>query len=314
MYFRYFHLIIVPIFEFSLVDTMENENLLLKEESQIVLAEDFDIRITKFVNKNEVKCQEKHKLEVSPPLSTHEESSNENLINNGTELSTLSKSKLDEVESTHAPKVKTSKNLDDIEKSYFVNNKSNPTKKKMICPLPVLPERPYIKTEDKFHCANCNKPFLAKSALYRHYRKAHMDIIYRCDHCIYETKDKYSLTEHVKVQHLGKGLNVNTVNKHFSHVMKKQYIHKVHEHLCDKCDSAFVQYWQLELHIKVGHEGKGQEHFCNICMKMILKLEEHRDKIHGPPKTFPCKKCKAEFDSKKLLRNHKHKPVVVRYY
>ena len=288
---------------------MENESLHLKEESQIVLAEDFDIRITKIINKNRVKSQEKHKLEVSPPLSTHDDSSNENWID-GTDLLTLSKSKLDEVESTHATKVKTSKIVDDIEKSSFVNNESHLTKKNIFH----LPESTYIKTKDKYHCADCNKPFGGKNALYRHYRRTHMDILYRCDHCIYVNKDKYLLTEHVKVQHLGKGFKCEYCQQTFqSRNLKIIHTNKGHEHLCDKCDSAFVNYWQLELHTKVNHEGKSQEHFCSICMRMFLKLEEHIDKVHRAPKTFPCKKCKAEFKSKKLLRKHKHEPVV-RYY
>lgn len=296
---------------------MEKENLLLNNESQMVLAEDFDIRITRIINKNKVKSQEEHKLEVSPPLSTHDDGSNENWIDNGAaELSTLSKSKLDEIESTHATKVKTSKNVDDIEKSSFVNNESHLTKKEIIQKISrkKIPENIYIKTEDKYHCANCNKPFIQKSAFYRHYQKSHMDIIYRCDQCIYEIKDKYSLTEHVKVQHLGKYKCEFCQQTFKSRNLKTIHTNKRHEHFCDKCDCAFVNYWQLELHIKTDHEGKEQEHFCSICMKMILKLEEHMDKVHGPPKTFPCKKCKAEFKSKKLLKNHKHQPTVVRYY
>ena len=105
---------------------MENENLLLKEESQRLLAENSDIRITKISKEEEVKSHGKHKLETSPVLSIHDDSSNENWIDNGTELSISMESPLDET------KVKNSNNLDDIEKSSFLKNGSHFTKKKRI--------------------------------------------------------------------------------------------------------------------------------------------------------------------------------------
>ena len=86
---------------------MENKKLLLKEESQRVLAENFDIRITKIAKEEKFKSHGKQKSETRPVLSTHEDSSNENWIDNGT-LSTSMESPLDET------KVKNSNNLDDI--------------------------------------------------------------------------------------------------------------------------------------------------------------------------------------------------------
>ena len=87
---------------------MENKKLLLKEESQRVLAENFDIRITKIAKEEKFKSHGKQKSETRPVLSTHEDSSNENWIDNEIELSTSMESPLDET------KVKNSNNLDDI--------------------------------------------------------------------------------------------------------------------------------------------------------------------------------------------------------
>ena len=78
----------------------------MKEESQRVLAENFDIRITEIAR--EEKSHGKGKLETSPVLSIHDNSSNENWIDNEIELSTSMESPLDET------KVKNSNNLDDI--------------------------------------------------------------------------------------------------------------------------------------------------------------------------------------------------------
>ena len=299
MQFRYFYPI-ERILGFSSVDTMENKKLLLKEESQRVLAENFDIRITKIAKEEKFKSHGKQKSETRPVLSTHEDSSNENWIDNGT-LSTSMESPLDET------KVKNSNNLDGIEKSSFLKNESHFTKKKRI----PFTERMYIKTNDKYHCADCNKPYGQTGAVNRHYRKTHLDNIYRCDQCVYETKDKYLLKAHLKT-HFQKFKCEYCQQAFLSFKYKTVHAKSAHEQYCNKCDRAFVHYSQLELHIKIDHEGKGQEHFCRICMKIYLKLDEHMKKEHRPPKSYPCQKCKTEFRSKKLLKSHKHKPV--RYY
>ena len=300
MQFRYFCLI-ERILKFASVDTMENEKLLLKEESQRVLAENFDIKITKIAKEEE--SQGKHKLETSPVLSIHDDSSNENRIDNGTDLSTSMESKLDET------KVKTSNNLDDIEKSSFPSNGSHFTKKKRI----PFTERMYIKTNDKYHCADCNKPYCQIGAVNRHYRKTHLNNIYRCDRdqCVYESKDKYLLKAHLKTHFREKSLVCEYCQRAFLSLCAKiKHAKSAHEQHCNKCDRAFVYYSQLELHIKIDHEGKGQEHLCRICMKMFLRLDEHMTKFHK--KSYHCQKCKTEFKNKKLLKSHKHKPV--RYY
>ena len=276
---------------------MENENLPLNEESQMVLAENVDIKITKIA-----KEEESHGklLETSPVLRIHDDSSNENWIDNGTDLSTSMESNLDET------KVKSS---NDIETFSLLNNGSHFTKKKRIPST----ERMYIKTNDKYHCADCNKPYSQTGAVNRHYQKTHLDNIYRCDQCVYETKDKYMLKEHLKTHFRGK---FKCEYCQLSFKSKTIHAKSAHKHFCDKCDRAFVYYSQLELHIKIDHEGKGQEHFCTICTKMFLKLDEHMKKEHRKekrtPKSYPCQKCKTEFKSKKTLKSHKHKPV--RYY
>ena len=82
----------------------------------------------------------------------------------------------------------------------------------------------------------------------------------------------------------------------------------------------YIRKQQLDLHIKVDHEGLEKSHFCKICNKQYLNLTKHNDKVHQTTytkdpksKTYPCSHCNVEFKSKLLLEKHKRK-LVVRYY
>ena len=184
---------------------------------------------------------------------------------------------------------------------------------------PIIQEpKLYTKTKDgRYSCINCNKQFCSSNSAIRHYRKEHLDIFYDCTHCNYSSKDKNHLKNHIKIHHSGNKFTCkycqHTFLQEYSH---KEHLTKAHNFECSQCDKAFVRNDQLQLHIKIDHEGKETSHHCKICNKMVLHLKEHNYSIHREIEVdrTKCLKCKSEFKTKGLLKKHKCIKPIIRYY
>ena len=184
---------------------------------------------------------------------------------------------------------------------------------------PIIQEpKLYTKTKDgRYSCINCNKQFCSSNSAIRHYRKEHLDIFYDCTHCNYSSKDKNHLKNHIKIHHSGNKFTCkycqHTFLQEYSH---KEHLTKAHNFECSQCDKAFVRNDQLQLHIKIDHEGKETSHHCKICNKMVLHLKEHNYSIHREIEVDgkKCLKCKSEFKTKGLLKKHKCIKPIIRYY
>ena len=184
---------------------------------------------------------------------------------------------------------------------------------------PIIQEpKLYTKTKDgRYSCINCNKQFCSSNSAIRHYRKEHLDIFYDCTHCNYSSKDKNHLKNHIKIHHSGNRFTCeycqHTFLQEYSH---KEHLTKAHNFECSQCDKAFVRNDQLQLHIKIDHEGKETSHHCKICNKMVLHLKEHNYSIHREIEVDrkKCLKCRSEFKAKGLLKKHKCIKPIIRYY
>ena len=177
--------------------------------------------------------------------------------------------------------------------------------------------------EHKILCDKCDKAFVTAGQLVRHLEFDHKEEVYNCNQCSYETKEGNLLMNHFKIKH-----SKSTWQCEICHMTiqiypknaRRLHVKKSHDHSCNQCPRAFIRKQQLDLHVKVEHEGLEKSHFCKICNKKYLDLTKHIDKVHQTKytkgqksKTYPCTHCDIEFKSKLLLEKHKRK-LVVRYY
>ena len=172
----------------------------------------------------------------------------------------------------------------------------------------------FVKNQNgKYSCIVCNQPFNRGSAVNRHYRKEHLNTFYNCNHCIYSTKDKYSLNIHMKLRHSENRWMCESCQKAFGSARELE-IHSVKAHYfhCGQCDRAFVSNVQLQLHINIDHEGKEMSHLCKICNKVFMHLDKHMEFKHTEFKATHCQNCNAKF--KTLFSQKRHKCVQIRYY
>ena len=116
---------------------------------------------------------------------------------------------------------------------------------------------------------------------------------FACDECQFATKERKTLTHHVKTVH-GNGRNefccnkckfqtnqLKTLNKHL------EYVHKKVHFSCDSCEFRTIDEKELEKHIA------SQHYQCELCeFKTVFRkiLQNHVSKDH--PDHIPCKKSR----------------------
>ncbi|PKS10239.1 hypothetical protein jhhlp_001989 [Lomentospora prolificans] len=135
--------------------------------------------------------------------------------------------------------------------------------------------------ENKFWCEECPRPagtpptvgFTTKSLLQAHMRNEHMNCIF----CPFKCSSKYDLNKHIEVHHSGMTADDR---KHI---------------VCDwpGCDKKFTKRSNLNVHIRVAHEG---HRF--ICGKVDLT------KSDGLEKWSNADGCGRDFASKANLEDH----------
>ncbi|XP_015834134.2 zinc finger protein 2 isoform X48 [Tribolium castaneum] len=83
--------------------------------------------------------------------------------------------------------------------------------------------------------------------------------------------------------------------------------HREKKHKCPNCDKTFVEQWELNSHVRVGHLGK-KRFFCDLCdYKTIAnnKLQEHIVRKHTRDFKFKCDDCNKGFLNARALTSHK---------
>ena len=151
---------------------------------------------------------------------------------------------------------------------------SNQLRKHISVNHPIIQEpKLYTITKDgRYSCNICNKQFAQNGGVNRHYRKDHLNIVHECNLCTYSATAKYDLQSHIKFRHSGIGFTCEYCQQTFQlKYALKEHLTKTHNFQCGQCDKAFVRNDQLQIHIKVYHEGKKTSHHCKICNKMVIK-------------------------------------------
>ena len=189
-----------------------------------------------------------------------------------------------------------------------------------------LSYREHIMKVHNIICDKCKKSFVTDWQLGRHLTIDHKEAQYNCTHCNYASKDKHSFRIHLSRMHLREDLKCKFCHMTFQRErLQMAHVKKAHDNTCVQCPKVFVLKKQLDLHVKIDHEGKEKFHFCTICNKRYLNLDEHVQVNHRSTtdsvlqtvnersKIYPCQHCNIKFKSKSLLEKHKNSLVVRNY-
>ena len=167
-------------------------------------------------------------------------------------------------------------------------------------------------------CKICDKSFVQASSLIRHVSCIHdREIVYKCDHCTYETCDKYAFNRHIKSMHEGyKRFKCGfCVKSFFDSERLKRHVTCVHEKLknykCNYCTKAFGQKGVLKSHISAIHD---QVKFdCEKCsfrtsyresLDRHMKLRHIKKSMHEGYNKFKCDFCSKSFLDNVRLKRH----------
>lgn len=106
---------------------------------------------------------------------------------------------------------------------------------------------------------------------------------FKCELCVYKTKDKSNLNQHVKMVHL-----------------------KIKGFACNSCKYVCSLNSHLNKHIRNKHSNI-KEFECNLCKyvcSLNSNLERHIKYKHTHIKKFECSQCKEFFFTNDSLKNH----------
>ena len=175
-----------------------------------------------------------------------------------------------------------------------------------------------------YQCYKCDKQFRSNtkntpSTLKRHYHKTHNDTVFNCNKCNFSTKDNYEARNHCHNK-------CKKCKKDFESKYRfESHLKENHQHLCDKCDDAFVFIYELKLHMKIIHEGEEKKYKCEICNKKVLDLKAHLKLQHDilpAPKGLMSKNARKQITNNavKKINQTQKKPsyvqqkIIVKYY
>lgn len=142
-----------------------------------------------------------------------------------------------------------------------------------------------VHHSDRFQCNVCDKVYKSHYVFKKHmvtHTEGYVQPMFKCQVCEREFTTKFSLSSHIKSQHLE---------------LKKTYS-------CPLCGKTFSQVRSYRQHANV-HAGI-KPYKCEICGKAFTydkSLSEHRY-MHDAVKHFSCDVCGKEFRQKTCLRIH----------
>ncbi|XP_015115173.1 zinc finger protein 16 [Diachasma alloeum] len=183
-------------------------------------------------------------------------------------------------------------------------------------------ERPFV-------CLECDMSFERASQLDYHQRSVHLgEKTQICQICGKRFFRKADLNTHLNI-HLGTNQSVcNICGRKFNHVSNLIRHSRVHAGMkpypCSICGKRFTQISSVVRHKRI-HEKKSnsvtgkdedtgvrklikRRHYCKICgdtFPFIVLLRQHERRHFGADGSVECERCKLQFGTQSLLRDHK---------
>ena len=142
-----------------------------------------------------------------------------------------------------------------------------------------------VHRNDRFTCSVCEKVYKSEYVYKKHmikHNEGYVQPMFKCQVCEREFTTKFSLSNHIKSQHLE---------------LKKTYS-------CPLCGKTFSQLRSYRQHANV-HAGI-KPYKCEICGKAFTydkSLNEHRY-MHDKERRFSCEECGKAFRQKTCLLIH----------
>ena len=176
-----------------------------------------------------------------------------------------------------------------------------------------------IHTGQRFYCDICQKGFVDKGDMKRHY-SVHSGVKeYECDICGRAFRQKSTLRVHMLVHQDPVEAETFKCNVCDKIVLRRSYLKKHMEihaadrpsFTCDKCGMSFAMKARLQKHLrftcKNNTENQQQLEWkcatCGKCLKTKEYLKKH-EKKHINGWKFPCKQCDRSYSQKYHLKRH----------
>lgn len=164
-----------------------------------------------------------------------------------------------------------------------------------------------------FVCLICNKNYKSKYVFDRHtvtHEEGYIQPKFRCQICEREFTTKFSLSSHIKSEHLGmkKTYSCPTCGKTFSQIRSYRQHANVHAgirpYTCEVCGKSFTYDKSLKEH-RYMHDTV-RRFQCTVCQKafrqqtcLLIHMKTHKEK-----KDHICSVCGREFTQKQSLLRH----------
>ncbi|XP_044727365.1 gastrula zinc finger protein XlCGF7.1-like [Chrysoperla carnea] len=186
--------------------------------------------------------------------------------------------------------------------------KCNKCELKFYHPLHLKEHQDLTHNPQNLTCNTCKKVLVNIYELKRHKFRTHS---LHCKYCDKPFKDKCSLKNHIKEEHL-------RIEKYVTcHICGKSITKKnIHHHLathgerekitCDKCSKTFINDLTFKAHMKEIHGERIRKHLCNICGHASRSAADLRKHIrtHSDERPYSCDRCDKTFRCADNVKRH----------
>ena len=157
------------------------------------------------------------------------------------------------------------------------------------------PEPGQTNYSGPYHCTSCDKVFTTVAGRWRHKRKVHEGVRYKCELCDHKATQSNSLKKHEQAKHgiiTAGNYHCKSCDKIFrSDTGRWQHTRSVHDgfrYRCDQCAYTTTNSSSLKIHQNVEHEGI--RFTCNMCAYKAKKKDNlKRHKIYKHAFNAPSK-------------------------
>ncbi|XP_075217511.1 uncharacterized protein LOC142322378 [Lycorma delicatula] len=160
-----------------------------------------------------------------------------------------------------------------------------------------------------FMCKFCDRKFVQKRSLLKHYKVIHSKDHIICLTCGLTFETEEELRNHDQT-HTYNSFTCQTCNEKFTR--RQQYIVHIKEHdkyQCITCKTSYANKSKLEKHEQAGHSIQGvmMQHQCSVCCSSFhfqSSLFFHKKTHSNSTEQFGCEPCKRIFKNYSAYREH----------